>query len=149
MLHMWLLVIRLRCLETNAWQAWQKALVDHFFNDAEAKMGDMHGMTSRMVRSRYLSTLFEVWRGVIMSYDEGLMKSDAVLAAAVWRNLYKSKADVDMRHVAAIVSWIRRVAQTLDQTDDAAFMYGGAQNYLLEPVAVFESASEPSSPAKR
>lgn len=133
MLHMWLLVIRLRCFDNKEWQAWQKGLVDHFFNDAEAKMGDIHGMTSRMIRSRYLSTLFESWRGVILSYDEGLVKSDAVLAAAVWRNLYKSKEDVDMRYVAAIVSWIRRVVRTLDHTNDSRFMYGGAETYLMEP----------------
>lgn len=133
MLHMWLLVIRLRCLENKQWQDWQKGLVDHFFNDAEVKMGDIHAMTSRMIRSRYLSTLFESWRGIIMSYDEGLMKGDAVLAAAVWRNIYKSKEDVDMRQVAAIVSWIRRAAWNLNRIDDVTFLYGEPGNYLGEP----------------
>lgn len=137
MLHMWLIVTRLRCLENKEWQSWQKSLVDHFFNDAEAKMGDIHGMTSRMVRSRHLSTLFESWRGLIMSYDEGLVKGDAVLAAAVWRNLYKAKEDVDMRHVAAIVEWIRQAVWRLDHMDDQKFMYGNTEEYLSEPAPGF------------
>lgn len=83
-----------------------------------------------------------------MSYDEGLAKGDAVLAAAVWRNVYKSRKDVDIRHVAAIVSWIRRVAWTLNQINDATFMYGDAQEYLLEPVVELEVDSEPNSPRR-
>lgn len=138
MLHMWLLVLRLRCFDHKEWQAWQKGLVDHFFNDAEAKMGDIHAMTSRMIRSRYLSTLFESWRGVVLSYDEGLVKGDAELAAAVWRNLYKSKEDVDMRNVAAIVRWIRGAVQRLDRANDSKFMYGGAETYLGAPTLDFE-----------
>lgn len=149
MLHMWLLVIRLRCFDNKEWQSWQKGLVDHFFNDAEAKMGDIHGLTSRMIRSRYLSTLFESWRGAIMSYDEGLVKGDAVLAAAVWRNVFKSKADVDVRHLAAIVAWIRQVAWTLDRTSDSKFMYGNAETYLMAPELEPQPARVSSSPKRK
>lgn len=72
-----------------------------------------------------------------MSYDEGLVKGDAVLAAAVWRNLYKAKEDVDMRHVAAIVEWIRQAVWRLDHMDDQKFMYGNTEEYLSEPAPGF------------
>lgn len=84
-----------------------------------------------------------------MSYDEGLVKGDAVLAAAVWRNVFKSKADVDVRHLAAIVAWIRQVAWTLDRTNDSKFMYGGAENYLMAPVLEPQPAPASSSPKRR
>ncbi|KAK3333119.1 ubiquinol-cytochrome C chaperone-domain-containing protein [Cercophora scortea] len=121
MLHMYLLVVRMRCMDPDAHELWQGQLVDHFFHQAEDKMDDVHDMASRMVRQKYLRDLFVQWRGVLMAYDEGLVKGDAVLAAAVWRNLFKAREDVDLRVLAAIVSWMRSCLKNLDQMQDFAF----------------------------
>lgn len=143
MLHLYLLVVRLRCLEKDAWQAWQTQLVNHFFLHAEEMMEINHGMTSRMVRQKHLQNLFETWRGVILSYDEGLVKGDAVMAAAVWRNIFTSREDVDMRHVAAIVSWMRLVLRNLDRTLDPALLYHGANIFKVQPAAELKVVDEP------
>ena len=54
-----------------------------------------------------------------MAYDEGLVKGDAVLAAAIWRNLFKAREDIDVRTLASIVSWVRSQLKYLDAMDDA------------------------------
>jgi len=118
MLHMYLLVVRLRNLDPENHELWQSQLVDHFFHAAEAKMDVLHDMSSRTMRQRYLKDLFVQWRGVLLAYDEGLVKGDAVLAAAVWRNLFKAADDVDARALAAIVSWMRHSLKRLDAIDD-------------------------------
>lgn len=51
-------------------------------------------------------------------FDEGLCKGDAVLAAAVWRNLFDAKPDVDIELLAVITSYIRRVLSGLDKVSD-------------------------------
>lgn len=132
MLHLYLVVVRLRCLEKQAWQAWQTQLVNHFFQHAEDLMEANHGM-SRMIRSRHLNSLFQTWRGVILAYDEGLVKGDAVMAAAVWRNVFRSSEDVDMRHVAAIVAWMRMTLRGLDEMLDPALLYHGASVFKMQP----------------
>lgn len=119
MLHLYLVVVRLRCLDKDAHATWQAQLVDHFFHQAEEKMDRTHDMSSRVMRQRYLQDLFVQWRGVVMAYDEGLVKGDAVLAAAVWRNLFKAREDIDARTLAAIVSWVRSQLKYLDSMDDA------------------------------
>ncbi|KAK1781728.1 ubiquinol-cytochrome C chaperone-domain-containing protein [Copromyces sp. CBS 386.78] len=119
MLHLYLVVVRLRCLDKDAHATWQAQLVDHFFHQAEEKMDRTHDMSSRVMRQRYLQDLFVQWRGVVMAYDEGLVKDDAVLAAAVWRNLFKAREDIDVRTLAAIVSWVRSQLKYLDFMDDA------------------------------
>ncbi|KAM7202349.1 CBP3-like protein [Naviculisporaceae sp. PSN 640] len=119
MLHMYLLAVRFRALDKESHEKWQKQLVDHFFHEAEAKMDLVHDMTSSSLRQRYLKDLFVQWRGVILAYDEGLVKGDAVLASAVWRNLFKAREDVDLRVLAAVVAWMRRCLRALDRTDDA------------------------------
>lgn len=134
MLHLYLVVVRLRCLEKQAWQAWQTQLVNHFFQHAEDLMEANHGM-SRMIRSRHLNSLFQTWRGVILAYDEGLVKGDAVMAAAVWRNVFRSSEDVDMRHVAAIVAWMRMTLRTLDEMLDPTLLYHGAGVFKTQPTA--------------
>ncbi|KAH6850299.1 ubiquinol-cytochrome C chaperone-domain-containing protein [Chaetomium sp. MPI-CAGE-AT-0009] len=118
MLHMYLLVVRLRCLEPAAQQAWQSQLVNHFFYQAEAKMEDVHDLSSRMIRQTYLKDLFVQWRGLILAYDEGIVKGDAVLASAVWRNLFKAREDVDVRALAAVVAWMRSGLKNLGQLAD-------------------------------
>lgn len=145
MLHLYLVIVRLRCLEKDAWQAWQNQLVNHFFQHAEDTMTLNHGMTSRMVRSTHLNSLFQTWRGVILAYDEGLVKGDAVMAAAVWRNVFRSKEDVDVRHVAAIVSWMRLTLRNLDRMLDPALLYHGAGVFKTQPTAELSVVDEPAS----
>lgn len=137
MLHLYLVVVRLRCLEKPAWQAWQTQLVNHFFQHAEDQMEVNHGM-SRMIRSRHLNSLFQTWRGVLLAYDEGLVKGDAVMAAAVWRNVFKSSEDVDMRHVAAIVAWMRMTLRSLDEMLDPSLLYHGASVFKTQPTLALE-----------
>ncbi|ETS80613.1 hypothetical protein PFICI_08142 [Pestalotiopsis fici W106-1] len=126
MLHLYVVYARLRNQPLDAARSWQKQLTDHFFFDAEERMDLVHGITSRGLRHRYLKDLFIQWRGAIAAYDEGVAKGDAVLAAAVWRNVYKARDDVDPRRLAAIVSWIRACLRSLDQTPDFALFRGGA-----------------------
>lgn len=78
-----------------------------------------HSIHSGSIRSRYLKDLFSQWRGVIVSYDEGIVKGDAVLAAAIWRNAFKGRNDVDAKGLAQIVGWMRRELVRLQETDDA------------------------------
>ncbi|KAI0851756.1 ubiquinol-cytochrome C chaperone-domain-containing protein [Daldinia vernicosa] len=123
MLHLYLVFARLRDLEPDAARSWQRQLTDHFFFNAEERMDLTHGITSRGLRHRYLKDLFVQWRGVIAAYDEGVVKGDAVLAAAVWRNVFKAREDVDVRSLAAIVSWMRLCLKMLDQIPDEALHY--------------------------
>jgi cytochrome b pre-mRNA-processing protein 3 len=127
MLHMYLLVVRFRCFDAASQQAWQTHLVNHFFYHAEAKMDEVHELTSRLVRQKYLKDLFVQWRGLMLAYDEGLVKGDAVLASAVWRNLFKAREDVDVRALAAVVAWMRAgLAELGEMTDDEVEVGGHA-----------------------
>ncbi|KAK4173941.1 ubiquinol-cytochrome C chaperone-domain-containing protein [Triangularia setosa] len=109
MLHMYLLVARFRDMPRLQQTTFQDGLVNHFFYEAEAKMDLVHNLTSRVIRQKYLKDLFVQWRGLVLAYDEALAKdSDAVLAGAIWRNLYKADENVDVRRLAAVVSYVRK-----------------------------------------
>lgn len=157
---MYLIVIRLRCFPASSASIWQQHLVDHFFYDAENKMVINHNMQARGTRNKYLKDMFLQWRGLIASYDEGLAKGDAVLAAAVWRNVFKASEEVDVRHMALIVAYMRSAAQALDSNSDdviqqAMFRFSpleqekaiaGLRSKMME--LPFERAAGPKQPAK-
>lgn len=78
----------------------------------------LHTISARGIRNRYLKDLFLQWRGIIAAYDEGLVKGDAVLASAVWRNLFKGEEDVDWHKVAMVVGYMRKAVVELERVKD-------------------------------
>lgn len=76
-----------------------------------------HGMAARGIRNRYLKDLFLQWRGLMAAYDEGLVKGDAELAGAVWRNLFKGDEEVDWVKVAEVVAFIRKSVKLLGEVE--------------------------------
>lgn len=83
-----------------------------------------HNMHARGTRNKYLKDLFIQWRGLLAAYDEGVVKGDAVLASAIWRNVFKADENVDARGVAAIVSYMRRALRGLDALPDTDIAAG-------------------------
>ncbi|KAL7820245.1 hypothetical protein V8C44DRAFT_76115 [Trichoderma aethiopicum] len=136
MLHLYLVNARIRCLERDAYRNWQQQLIDHFFFECEKKMHIDHNITSSALRQRYLKDIFVQWRGLLLAYDEGLIKGDAVLASAVWRNLFKGDPEVDPRALVAIVGWMRSGLAALEGASDMA-MPNRVLEVLARPVDVF------------
>ncbi|KMU85523.1 ubiquinol cytochrome-c reductase assembly protein Cbp3 [Coccidioides immitis H538.4] len=131
-LHMYLVTVRLRALPSpESFQTFARHLFDHFSNHAEDRMDVMHGIVSRPIRVKYLKDLFIQWRGVLAAYDEGLVKGDAVLAAAVWRNLYKGSytdaqgrgEDVDWNNISQIVLYMRKVLTELAPLEEVSMAH--------------------------
>jgi cytochrome b pre-mRNA-processing protein 3 len=129
MLHLYFLTVRFRNFGTIKQNHWEQHLVDHFFWDAEEKMIKNHRMEARGTRNKYLKDMFEQWRGLILAYDEGLARGDAVLAAAVWRNVFKADENVDIEALTMIVSWMRGTLHDLDKLRDEEITLGGELHF--------------------
>ncbi|MCJ1359349.1 MAG: Protein cbp3, mitochondrial, partial [Icmadophila ericetorum] len=126
-LHMYLLTVRLRAFPSAHAPAWHQHMIDHFSYLAEERMVKDHGMHARMTRNKYLKDLFTQWRGLQAGYDEGLVRGDSWLAAAVWRNIFKGQGigiegrggEMDFRRVGEVVAYMRSVLFELDHMEDA------------------------------
>lgn len=117
-LHMYILTVRLREFPAEHAKIWHQQLLDHFFYAAEDRMERWHGISARSTRNKYLKDLWNQWRGVIFSYDEGLVKGDAVLAGAVWRNLFKGDVETDVGDIARVVAYLRRELKAMERVRD-------------------------------
>lgn len=129
---MYLLTVRLRALPSReSFQTYSRHLIDHFSHNAEHRMDVLHGFSQRSIRNRFLRDLFIQWRGVLAAYDEGLVKGDAVLGAAVWRNIWKashtapgrSEEEVDWSKIAMVVAYMRRVVNELAKVHEADLIF--------------------------
>ncbi|KAL8419933.1 hypothetical protein RB594_002912 [Gaeumannomyces avenae] len=137
MLHMYLAIVRFRCLDKEQYQNVQKQLVDAFFYEAEERMDVQHGLSSRSLRQHHLKDLFLAWRGLVLAYDEGMVRGDAVLAAAVWRNLFKARPEpeLDLRRLAAVVAWMRATVFRLDHVPDSDVVARATSAFEASPAA--------------
>jgi cytochrome b pre-mRNA-processing protein 3 len=139
MLHLYILTTRIRCLPASTAKTWSQHLTDHFFLGAETRMDTLHSIASRSIRSKYLKDLFLQWRGVLVSYDEGLVRGDAVLASAVWRNIFGGREDVDPVRLAMVVAFLRREVSRVGGEGEAMAWgrFGGLKSE--EPVVLMKS----------
>lgn len=81
-------------------------------------MATEHNISARSVRNKYLKDMWQQWRGVLLSYDEGLVKGDAVMAGAVWRNLFRGDERTDVEDIARVVAFIRKELRSVDKLSD-------------------------------
>lgn len=125
-LHMWVLMTRFRAFpsESKA-KIWKQHFVDHFFYDAEEMMHKQYKINSSSQRSKYLKDLFVQYRGMLAAYDEALARnSDAVLATAIWRNVFDGREDIDLKTLGLVTGYTRRLVSALDRLDDDVITRG-------------------------
>lgn len=122
LLHMWLVTVRLRAFPAATAGAWHQHLINHFFFLAEDRLATVHNMSMKGFRQRTLKDLFAQWRGLTVAYDEGMARpNDAILAAAVWRNVCRANPAVDLRRLAQVVAFMRDVLRFFDTLEDEDF----------------------------
>ena len=118
MLYLYALLVRLRYLPADETSMFHQHLNNAYFVAAEHRMIMYHRINIGGIRQRYLKDLFAQWRGAILAYDEGLIKGDAVLATAIWRNVFKADEAVNLETVATVTSYLRRCLRMLDKMQD-------------------------------
>ncbi|RPA74541.1 hypothetical protein BJ508DRAFT_230692 [Ascobolus immersus RN42] len=142
LLHIWMLCARFRTFPREKSKVWQHHLVDHFFFDAEEKMVKGFDMTNGSLRTRYLKDMFVQYRGMVAALDEGLFKDDPTLASAIWRNVFDASENVDLEHLTAVVSYVRRCLHGLDKVSDDTVEKGLI--YFGNPADEIKTVQEPS-----
>ncbi|GAA5891243.1 hypothetical protein JCM5296_006874 [Sporobolomyces johnsonii] len=87
-LHVWLLSVRFRSLPAPLGRTYIQELINHMFIDMELRIRGPYAVTQSRLIKGYMKDMLEQYHGSCAAYDEGLVRGDAVLAAAVWRNVF-------------------------------------------------------------
>lgn len=139
-LHEWMLFVRMRALPPAVAQEYQQLLVDAMFVDIEKRLSTEIRILSNRIIQNYMKDFNLQLRGAMLSYDEGLVKGDAVLAAALWRNLFDGDPDVDMDHVKRVVGYVRAQIYLFEKTSDRDFAVG--HSTFIDPWVEYEPLTQ-------
>ncbi|AET37933.1 Cbp3p Ecym_2184 [Eremothecium cymbalariae DBVPG len=123
-LHEWLLFVRMRGMPFKYGKNYQQKLVDRTFSDIELRLVEEMNVNSGRIRDQYLKDFHSQLRGAVLSYDEGFFTDDATLAAALWRNLFGGRKNVDIIHLEAMVRYVRSQLYVLSKMSDRDFALG-------------------------
>lgn len=124
-LHVWLLFVRMRAMPFKEGKNYQQKLVDKLFKDIELRLSEELNVLSGRIRDTYMKDFHSQMLGMIFSLDEALAaKSDDVLAAAIWRNIFNGDKNIDIVKLEAVVRYVRMQLYVLDSISDRAFGFG-------------------------
>ncbi|SCU98947.1 LAFA_0G21022g1_1 [Lachancea sp. 'fantastica'] len=124
-LHEWILFVRMRAMPFKYGKNYQQKLVDRTFSDIELRLFDEMNVNSGRIADQYLKDFNSQLRGAVFAYDEGFFTDDSTLAAAIWRNLFGGRKNVDMVHLEAMVRYVRAQLYVLSKMSDREFAMGG------------------------
>ncbi|RLV96668.1 Protein CBP3 mitochondrial [Spathaspora sp. JA1] len=138
LLHYWILSVRMRALPFKYARQYQQKLVDRIFKDLELRMSNELGISSNRIIEGNLKDYHTQLLGSVLSYDEALVSDDITFASALWRNVFNGNPNVDIRHVEALVAYVRSQLYVLNQMTDREFGFGRFKfvppNEIVKPV---------------
>ncbi|KAI9295767.1 hypothetical protein K502DRAFT_324168 [Neoconidiobolus thromboides FSU 785] len=121
-LHLWMVMVRIRA-EPNG-RATNQMLVNRFFNGVEHKIRD-YGIKSERIVVKTVKEMIQSFRGSNLAYDEGMCKSDLVLAAALWRNFFTTcEGSIKEKQIAYMVRYVRSQLLHLENIE-SKYIYNG------------------------
>ncbi|CUM52309.1 uncharacterized protein AC631_03865 [Debaryomyces fabryi] len=123
-LHYWILSVRMRAMPFKYGRNYQQKLVDRIFSDMELRMSEELKINSNRIIEGYLKDFHTQLLGSVLSYDEGLMTDDITLASALWRNVFNGNPNADMRHIEALLEYVRSQLYVLNKMSDREFGFG-------------------------
>lgn len=124
-LHIWMLFIRMRAMPFKVGKNYQQKLVDKFFKDIDMRLSEEMDIRSGTIRTKYMKDFHSQMIGIVGSLDEALASnSDAVLASALWRNIFNGDKNIDIVKLEAVVRYVRMQLYVLDKISDRAFGFG-------------------------
>lgn len=129
-LHYWILLVRMRAMPFKYGRNYQQKLVDRIFRDMELRMAGELGISSNRIIDGYLRDYHTQLLGCVVAYDEALVTDDITLAAALWRNIFNGDPNADLRHVEALVGYVRQQLYVLNKLSDREFGFG---NFTFVP----------------
>lgn len=123
-LHLWMIMVRMRALPKDVGHHYQQQMTNHFFNDAEARLRVVYQIRDGRIIQTYMKDLLLQWRGSVAAYDQALVEGDAVLAAALWRNMYGTRQDADLVCLDRMVEHVRLNLKLLEGVNDEQIQTG-------------------------
>eukprot|EP01122_Echinamoeba_exundans_P000229 TRINITY_DN101_c0_g1_i2.p1 TRINITY_DN101_c0_g1~~TRINITY_DN101_c0_g1_i2.p1 ORF type:complete len:323 (+),score=30.33 TRINITY_DN101_c0_g1_i2:105-1073(+) len=126
MLHMWMVLFRLRNMEDmRTGQSISQFLIDYYFDDVEEGIIKHAETANPIIISKSKKSFVHSYMGAMTSYDHAVLTSDAALADMLYNNIFGLNKDlVTASKLESLIAYIRREMKALDQVSDSQLSLG-------------------------
>lgn len=114
-LHIWMILVRVMNEGADSGQDGRflrNFIVEAMWADSSQRAKKLFAENPSMIREN-LAVLSEQFQATLITYDEGLMMDDKVLASALWRRFFSKECD-DYSKLEKLVKYIREQILILD-----------------------------------
>lgn len=128
-LHCWLIMVRLQS-EGREGVIVRNSMITNLNVDAQAQAKKVGKAVEVTVKSKSHRDLHGEFVASLLSYDEGLMSSDVILAASIWRSLFDFDQNIDPIVLENMVMYIRKQIHHLDSLNSKIMLSNGLIPFL-------------------
>lgn len=103
-LHLWMLIARIMA-DPSSGRYLRNVMVEALWKDVITRCKKLESEHTSVVKSQVMQ-MSEEFQAALVTYDEGILSDDTVLASAVWRRILSRECDV--RQLEAMVKYVRQ-----------------------------------------
>ncbi|XP_016990294.1 ubiquinol-cytochrome-c reductase complex assembly factor 1 [Drosophila rhopaloa] len=122
-LHVWLLLMRSMAEGSETGEDGRflrNCIVEAMWGDVNTRAKKLGAHNPSRTRQQ-IETLSEQFQAALITYDEGIMSDDRVLACALWRRFFEMNCD-DYAQIERLVKYVRQQAVMLDSLSRDQFI---------------------------
>lgn len=122
-LHVWMLLLRAMAEGSESGEDGRflrNCIVEAMWADVNTRAKKLGANNPSGTRAQ-IEILSEQFQAALITYDEGIMSDDKVLAGALWRRFFERKCD-DYFLLEGLVSYVRQQVKMLDSLDREKFI---------------------------
>ncbi|XP_014278426.1 ubiquinol-cytochrome-c reductase complex assembly factor 1 isoform X2 [Halyomorpha halys] len=103
-LHLWMVIARMMA-DPKSGRFIRNVIVEALWKDVITRTKKLESEHATVVKSQIMQ-MSEEFQAALVTYDEGILSDDTVLASAVWRRILSRQCDV--RQLEAMVKYVRQ-----------------------------------------
>ncbi|KAK3596443.1 hypothetical protein CHS0354_033406 [Potamilus streckersoni] len=127
-LHVWLCMVRLQDEGDDGYYV-RNALVENMWCDIVRRSKELAKDNHIRIPKSDFVYMNQHFYTSLISYDEGLLQSDKVLANNLWDILFE-KRDIDPKSLELMVQYVRKQLKHLDSQDSSLLLSKGMVHFL-------------------
>lgn len=126
-LHVWMCAVRMGN-ESHTGKFIRNEIVKAFWQDVDKRSSRL-GPEVLVGRKKAVGALSDQFRAALFGYDEGFLREDRHLAAAIWRHFFAMDCD-DPQRIELLVYYVRKQIENLESQDSHRLMDEGIVEWL-------------------
>jgi len=122
-LHVWMLMVRAMAEGSEKGQDgkfMRNCIVEAMWSDVNKRAKKLNAGNTIEMRKQ-IQILSEQFQAALITYDEGIMFDDKVLAGALWRRFFEMNCD-NYEHLERMVKYVRKQIKQLDNLNRQDFV---------------------------